>query len=41
MNSSELENFVVKAEENNPIYLKNIATVSFKEKERTTYAREF
>ena len=38
---SELENFVVKTEHDNPIYLKNIATVTFKEKERTTYAREF
>ena len=37
----ELENFVVKAENGNPIYLKDIATVAFKEKERTTYAREF
>ncbi len=38
---SDLENFVVKTEHNNPIYLKDIATVKFKEKERTTYAREF
>ncbi len=38
---SELENFVVKAEKGNPIYLKDIGKVSFKEKERTTYAREF
>jgi len=38
---SDLENFVVKSEDNNPIYLKNVATVSFKEKEKTTYAREF
>ncbi|MBL4663676.1 MAG: efflux RND transporter permease subunit, partial [Flavobacteriaceae bacterium] len=37
----ELEGFVVKSENNSPIYLKDIATVSFKEKERTTYAREF
>ena len=37
----ELEDFVVKSEHNNPIYLKDIATVSFKEKEKTTYAREF
>jgi len=37
----QLENFVVKSEDNSPIYLKDIATVSFKEKERTTYAREF
>jgi len=37
----ELENFVVKSERDNPIYLKDIATVSFKEKEKTTYAREF
>ncbi len=38
---ADLENFVVKSDNNNPIYLKNIATVKFKEKERTTYAREF
>ena len=37
----DLENFVVKSEHNNPIYLKDIATVTFKDKERTTYAREF
>jgi len=29
----QLENFVVKSEDNSPIYLKDIATVSFKEKE--------
>tara|TARA_B100000809_G_scaffold266911_1_gene332884 strand:- start:9355 stop:12843 length:3489 start_codon:yes stop_codon:yes gene_type:complete len=38
---SDLENFVVKSDNGNPIYLKNIASVYFKEKERTTYAREF
>ncbi|PCI94832.1 MAG: copper transporter [Flavobacteriales bacterium] len=38
---SELESFVVKAERGNPIYLRDVATISFKEKERTTYAREF
>jgi multidrug efflux pump len=38
---SQLDDFVVKSENNNPIYLKDIATLSFKEKERTTYAREF
>ncbi len=37
----ELEDFVVKSEHNNPIYLKDIASISFKEKEKTTYAREF
>ena len=37
----DLENFVVKSEHNNPIYLKDIAKVTFKDKERTTYAREF
>lgn len=37
----ELEDFVVKSENGNPIYLKDIATLSFKEKERTTFAREF
>jgi multidrug efflux pump subunit AcrB len=37
----ELETFVVKSEKNNPIYLKDVAEVSFQEKDRTTYAREF
>ncbi|MCK0161031.1 efflux RND transporter permease subunit [Allomuricauda sp. F6463D] len=37
----ELENFVVKSENGSPIYLKDIAQVSFKEEDRTTYAREF
>ena len=40
-NPSDLENFVVKSDNGSPIYLKNIAAVYFKEKERTTYAREF
>ncbi|SFC89115.1 efflux RND transporter permease subunit [Algibacter pectinivorans] len=37
----ELENFVVKAENNNPIYLKDVAVVRFKDEDKTTYAREF
>ena len=37
----ELENFVVKSENNNPIYLKDIATITFKDEDKTTYAREF
>ncbi len=37
---SELENFVVKAEKGKPIYLRDVAKVSFKEKDKTTYARE-
>nr|WP_297787404.1 efflux RND transporter permease subunit [uncultured Allomuricauda sp.] len=37
----ELENFVVKSENGNSIYLKDIAKVSFKEEDKTTYAREF
>ncbi|WP_394747756.1 efflux RND transporter permease subunit [Spongiimicrobium salis] len=36
----ELENFVVKSE-NGAVYLKDIATVSFTEEDKTTYAREF
>ncbi len=36
---SELENFVVKSE-NGAIYLRDIATVSFAEEDKTTYARE-
>tara|TARA_R110002167_G_scaffold130853_2_gene314510 strand:+ start:6121 stop:9615 length:3495 start_codon:yes stop_codon:yes gene_type:complete len=38
---SDLENFVVKSEQNNPIYLKDIAKVTFKDEDKTTYAREF
>ncbi|WP_296634160.1 efflux RND transporter permease subunit [Polaribacter sp.] len=36
----ELENFVIKSERGNAIYLKDIAKVSFREKDRTTYARK-
>ena len=36
----ELEDFVVKSEKNAAVYLKDIAEVSFKEEEKTTYARE-
>ena len=38
---SELENFVIKAEDGDPVYLKDIATVSFEPEDNTTYAREF
>ncbi|KJD35192.1 copper transporter [Tamlana sedimentorum] len=38
---SELENFVVKAENNFPIYLKDVATVTFHEEDKTTFAREY
>ncbi|MEM0938859.1 MAG: efflux RND transporter permease subunit [Bacteroidota bacterium] len=38
---AELENFVVKSEDGDPVYLKDIATVSFEPKDKTTYAREF
>ncbi len=37
----QLEDFVIKSEHNNPIYLKNVATVSFKDEDKTTYARAF
>lgn len=36
-----LKNFVVKSENNSPVYLKDIANVSFKPQDKTTYAREF
>ena len=36
----ELQSFVVKNVNNNPIYLKDIAVVTFKDKDKTTYARE-
>lgn len=37
---SELEDFVIKAEKGNSVYLKDVATVSFKGKDKTTYARK-
>ncbi|MBR9853614.1 MAG: efflux RND transporter permease subunit [Algicola sp.] len=37
----DLQDFVVKSENGNPIYLKDIAKISFKEEDKTTYAREF
>ncbi|MEL7148159.1 MAG: efflux RND transporter permease subunit, partial [Bacteroidota bacterium] len=37
----ELENFVVKAEKGRPVYLKDIATVSFSEEDKATFAREY
>ncbi|MFD1161664.1 efflux RND transporter permease subunit [Hwangdonia seohaensis] len=40
-NPNQLEDFVVKSENNNPIYLKDVATVTFKDEDKTTYAREF
>ena len=39
-NPKDLENFVVKTEKGNSIYLRDIATVRFKEKEKTTFARK-
>ncbi len=38
---ADLENFVVKSEKNSPVYLKDLAKVTFKEEDRTTFAREF
>ena len=40
-NPSQLEKFVVKTENNSPVYLKDVAVVTFDEEDRTTYAREF
>lgn len=37
---SDLGDFVIKAENRNPIYLKDVAEISFKDKDKTTYARE-
>ena len=37
---AELENFVVKSENGNAIYLKDVATVAFKEEDKTTFARK-
>ena len=38
---SDLGNFVIKSEKDNPIYLKDVATISFKDEDITTYAREY
>jgi multidrug efflux pump subunit AcrB len=38
---AQLDNFVVKSENGNAVYLKDIAKVSFDEEDKTTYAREF
>ena len=40
-NPDQLKNFVVKSENGNSIYLKDVATVSFRPKDKTTYAREY
>tara|TARA_R110002050_G_scaffold48356_3_gene112470 strand:+ start:21136 stop:24636 length:3501 start_codon:yes stop_codon:yes gene_type:complete len=40
-NPQELENFVVKSDNGSAIYLKDVASVQFKEEDKTTYAREF
>ena len=37
----DLKNFVVKSENSSPVYLKDIATISFEPEDNTTYAREF
>ncbi len=39
-NPTDLYEFVVKAENGSAVYLKDIANVSFKEEDRTTFARE-
>jgi multidrug efflux pump subunit AcrB len=37
----QLLDFVVKSEDDNPVYLKDIAVITFSEEDKTTYAREF
>ncbi|WP_299053950.1 efflux RND transporter permease subunit [uncultured Polaribacter sp.] len=37
---NDLGDFVIKAENGNPIYLKDVAEIYFKDKDKTTYARE-
>ena len=38
---AELKDFVIKNENGAPVYLKDLAVVSFAEEDKTTYAREF
>ncbi|WP_372800604.1 efflux RND transporter permease subunit [Lutibacter sp.] len=40
-NAKEIEDIIVKQENNNIVYLRDIATVTFKEQEKESYAREF
>jgi len=40
-NTKEIENIIVKQENNNIVYLRDIADVSFKEQEKESYAREY
>ncbi|MEN8186733.1 MAG: efflux RND transporter permease subunit [Bacteroidota bacterium] len=40
-NAKEVENVIVKNQNQNVVYLKNIAKVTFKEQEKESYAREF
>ena len=40
-NPKELEDFVVKSENGDIVYLKDVATVRFKDKDITTFAREY
>ena len=40
-NPVDLENFVVKSENSSPVYLKDLAKVTFDEEDKTTFAREF
>ncbi|SFS47057.1 efflux RND transporter permease subunit [Lutibacter maritimus] len=39
--AKEIENIIVKQENNNIVYLRDIAVVSFKEQEKESFAREF
>jgi multidrug efflux pump subunit AcrB len=39
--AKEIENIIVKQENDNVVYLRDIANVSFKEQEKQSYAREF
>ena len=38
---SDLKDFVVKSEKGNAVYLSDIAKITFKDKDKTTYAREY
>ena len=40
-NPKEMENIIVKNEHQKVVYLRDIATVTFKEQEKTSYARDF
>ena len=39
--TKDIENVIIKSENNSPVYLRDVARVHFVEQEKTSYAREY